>query len=324
MAAQSPRRASLTGLLLVASAGLVWGTIPIALAFAKSAPVIAVFARVLIAGVVMALWMTATSGWREVFGLPRPKVVQLMVQGVVLTVNWVLFLTALDMTNVATAELLGYMGPVFVAILAPFVTKERFDPRILLPMVLALGGIVVILAPQGLGVAGGRQALGAVLAFCSALTYSVLLLRSKRILHGVTARALMVVEYGVASVLLLPFAVWLFLQGQGPATAGAYVGLVTLGVVHTAFAGLLFLAGLRLVRTDHAAILTYAEPASAVVFAALFLGQKLTLPTVIGGLMVVGGGALVARLESRDVSMGPESAPAFDDGSPDETDLTVR
>jgi drug/metabolite transporter (DMT)-like permease len=314
MAAPTRSRASLTGLVLVASAGLVWGTIPIALAAARSAPVIAVFARVLIAGVVMAVWMTATRGWREVAGLPRAKVAQLVIQGVVLTVNWVLFLSALDLTNVATAELLGYMGPVFVALLAPFVTKERFDPRIIVPMTLALGGIVVILAPQGLGVAGGRQLLGAVLAFCSALTYSVLLLRSKKILHGVTARALMVVEYGVASVLLLPFAVWLFWQGQGPHTAGAYLGLATLGVVHTAFAGLLFLAGLRLVRTDHAAILTYAEPASAVVFAALFLGQALSLSTVVGGLMVVAGGALVARLESRDVAMGPESAPAFDWG----------
>jgi drug/metabolite transporter (DMT)-like permease len=314
MAGPGGGRASLTGLVLVASAGLVWGTIPIALAYAKSAPVIAVFARVLIAGVVMAVWMTATRGWREVSGLPRPKVVQLVVQGVVLTVNWVLFLTALDMTNVAIAELLGYMGPVFVAILAPFVTKERFDSRILLPMALALGGIVVILAPQGLAVADGRQLLGAVLAFCSALTYSVLLLRSKRILHGVTARALMVVEYGVASVLLLPFAVWLFLSGQGPSTVASYAGLITLGVVHTAFAGMLFLGGLRLVRTDHAAILTYAEPASAVVFAAIFLAQPLTMPTVVGGLMVVGGGALVARLESREVSIAPESAGAFDEG----------
>jgi drug/metabolite transporter (DMT)-like permease len=317
MAAPQGTRASLTGLLLIAAAGLVWGTIPIALAATKSAPVISVFARVVIAGAVMAAWMTMTGGWREVFALPRRKVVQLVVQGVILTVNWVLFLTALDLTNVATAELLGYMGPVFVAALAPFVTKERFDTRIVVPMVLALGGIVVILAPQGLAVAGQRQVLGAVLAFCSALTYSVLLLRSKKILHGVTARALMVVEYGVASVLLLPFAVWLFAQGQGPATIGSYVGLATLGVVHTALAGLLFLAGLRRVRTDHAAILTYAEPASAVVFAAIFLAQPLTVPTVVGGLMVVAGGALVARLESREVSMGPESAPAFEGGAPD-------
>jgi drug/metabolite transporter (DMT)-like permease len=141
-----------------------------------------------------------------------------------------------------------------------------------------------------------------------------LLLRSKKILQGVTARALMVVEYTVASVLLLPFSVWLFAQGQGPATAVSYAALATLGVVHTAFAGLLFLSGLRRVRTDHAAILTYAEPASAVVFAAIFLAQPLTAPTLIGGAMVVAGGALVARLEAKDVPIAPESAGAFEEG----------
>lgn len=308
------RRSALTGLLLVGAAGLVWGSIPLALAAADGSPVIKVFYRVLFAGVVLALWMTLSRGWREITGLPRKKLLQLVAQGVVLTVNWVLFLSALDLTNVATAELLGYMGPVFVAVLAPFVTRERFDARIVVPMALALGGIVVILAPQGLAVAGGRQLLGAVLAFLSALTYSVLLLRSKRILEGVTGRALMVVEYGTASILLLPFVAWLYATGQGPTTLGSYWALATLGVVHTAFAGMLFLAGLRRVRTDHAAILTYTEPASAVVFAAMFLSQPLTVPTVVGGLMVIAGGAVVARLESAEVDISPESAGGFEAG----------
>jgi drug/metabolite transporter (DMT)-like permease len=303
---------------MVGGAGLIWGSIPVVLHAADGASVVKVFYRVFFAGLVLSAWMTATGGWSEIRSLPAAKLRQLMLQGLILTVNWVLFLSALDLANVATAELLGYMGPVFVAALAPVVTKERFDVRIVLPMCVALGGIVVILAPQGLAMASGRQTLGAVLAGVSALTYALLLLRSKRLLKGVTGRALMVVEFGTASVLLLPFAVWFTAHGQGPSTPGAYGALLTLGVVQTALAGMLFLAGLRQVRTDHAAILTYTEPASAVVFAALFLGQALTLTTVIGGLMVVGGGALVARLEARGVSVGPESAPVFDEGSHDD------
>jgi drug/metabolite transporter (DMT)-like permease len=313
MAAPGGRRAQLTGLLLVGAAGLVWGTIPLVLRAADGASVVKVFYRVVFGGAVLAIWMTASGGWREITGLSRKQLVPLLVQGVVLTVNWVLFLTALDLTNVAVAELLGYMGPVFVAVLAPFVTRERFDARIVVPMLLAVGGIVVILVPQGLAMEGGRQQLGAILAFCSALTYSVLLVRTKKILHGVTGRALMIVEYGVASALLLPFAVWMYAHGQGPTTLGSYAALATLGVVHTALAGILFLAGLRSVRTDHAAILTYAEPASAVVFAALFLGEPLTLPTVLGGAMVVAGGAIVAGLESREIDVTPESAGAFEE-----------
>lgn len=317
MASGGAKRDTLSGLARVGAAGLIWGSIPLVLRAADGASVVKVFYRVLFAGIVIVTWMLATGRLREVRELPRRKLVQLMVQGAILTVNWVLFLTALDLTKVATAELLGYLGPVFVAALAPLVTKERFDVRIILPMALALGGIIVILAPQGLAVAGGSQLLGAGLAFASALTYSVLLLRSKRILQGVSGQTLMIVEYGTASVLLLPFVVWAYANGQGPTTAGAYGALLMLGVVHTALAGLLFLGGLRRVRTDHAAILTYAEPASAVVFAAAFLGEPLTVYTIVGGLMVVAGGALVARIDAKDVGFGPELATvAGDDGPP--------
>lgn len=300
---------------MVGAAGLIWGSIPVVLHAADGASVVKVFYRVFFAGIALSAWMLASGGWDEVRSLPAAKLRQLITQGAILTVNWVLFLSALDLTNVATAELLGYMGPVFVAARAPMVTKERFDARILVPMALALGGIVVILAPQGLAVAGGKQLLGAVLSGLSAITYAILLLRSKKILHGVSGRALMIVEYGTASVLLLPFVVWFTAHGQGPSSLASYGALGVLGVVHTALAGLIFLAGLRRVRTDHAAVLTYTEPASAVVFAAIFLAQPLTLPTIVGGVMVVCGGALVALLESRGVAIAPEGAPAADDGA---------
>jgi drug/metabolite transporter (DMT)-like permease len=319
----SDRRHSLVGLLLIAAAGLIWGTIPLVLHAAdagsafQASPFLKVFYRVLFAGVVIFVWMALSGGLSEFRSLSRQKLVQLTGQGAILTLNWILFFSALGLANVATAELLGYMGPVFVAALAPFVTGERFDRRIVLPMLLALGGIVVILAPQGISVSGGRQLLGASLAFASALTYAWLLLRSKRILLGVSGMALMLVEYAVASVLLLPIVAWLYLHGQGPTTVAFYGALAVLGVVQTAFASMLFLTGLRRVRTDHAAILTYAEPASAVLFAALFLSEPLTVATVAGGAMVVAGGALVARLDARDVGHGIEAA---DSGEIDDAD----
>jgi drug/metabolite transporter (DMT)-like permease len=231
--------------------------------------------------------------------LPRRKLLQVAFQGVILTVNRVLFLTALDMTNVATAELLGYTGPVFVAALAPMVTGERFDARVLVPLGLALGGIVVILVPQGLRVSSPQEMLGAGLAFASALTYATLLLRSKKILRGISGPSLMLVEYSVASLLLFPFVVWSYAHGRGPTAPGAYVALLTLGLVHTALTGVIFLSGLRRVRTDSAAILTYAEPVSAVVFASIFLGEALTMWTIVGGALVVAGGLIVTRIEPK-------------------------
>lgn len=319
------RRENLTGLARVATAGLIWGTIPLVLRAADGASVIKVFYRVLVAAAALIAYMLATGRLSEVTGLPRRKLLQVAGQGCILTLNWVLFLSALDMTNVATAELLGYTGPVFVAALAPFVTGERFDARILLPLSLSLGGIVVILAPQGLAVAGGRELLGAVLAFCSALTYATLLLRSKKILRGISGAALMVIEYTVASTLLLPFAAVLYARGQGPTGVRSYVALVALGLVHTAFAGMIFLGGLRRTRTDHAAILTYAEPVAAVLFAAAFLGEALTAWTAVGGAMVVAGGLTVARLAPAVEPAPPlEAAGTESDDPPDDCDDAAR
>ncbi len=321
----SARRANRIGLARVAIAGLIWGTIPLVLRAADGASIIKVFYRVFFAAIALAVYMLATGRFSEVTGLSRKKLLQVMGQGVILTLNWVLFLSALDMTNVATAELLGYTGPVFVAALAPFVTGERFDARILLPLSLSLGGIVVILAPQGLAVAGGRELLGAVLAFCSALTYATLLLRSKKILRGITGAALMVVEYTIASLLLLPFVAVLYSNGRGPTTASSYAALLALGLVHTAFAGIIFLGGLRATRTDHAAILTYAEPVAAVLFAAAFLGEALTAWMAVGGAMVVAGGLTVARLSPTVDPAAPlEAAGTESDALPSDNDGAAR
>lgn len=300
------RSDSLGGLLRIAAAAIVWGTIPLVLRAADGASAVKVFYRVAVAGVAMLLWMIARGRLGELKALSRRKLLSVAGQGVLLAVNWLLFLTALDMTKVAVAELLGYTGPVFVAALAPFVSKEKFDKRIVLPLALALGGIIVILAPQGITLNSGRETIGAVLAFCSALTYAALLLRAKRIIKDISSSALMVVEYGVASILLLPALLFL----PGPTTPLAVGALVTLGLVQTAASGLVFLSGLRRVRTDHAAIIMYGEPVSAVLFAAAFLGEALTWPTMLGGAMVVGGGALVARL---DAGYGPEAPPTADE-----------
>jgi drug/metabolite transporter (DMT)-like permease len=296
----------LSGLLLVAFVGVVWGTIPLLLRAADGASVVKVFFRVAFAGAAIWSWLAATRRTREVTGLPLRKIGQLAVQGAILTLNWVLFLTALDTTTVAVAELLGYTGPVFVAVLAPMVTREPFDRRIIIPLALALGGIVVILAPQGLLLRDSGQLFGAVLAFLSALTYATLLLRSKRMLKGVTGLGLMAVEYPVATLLLLPFTVFAYARGDGPTGAVSYAALLTLGIVHTAFTGVLFLAAIRRVRTDRVALFTYAEPVAAVVFAALFLGEGLTVWTVLGGAMVVVAGISVARLGTPE---GPMEAP---------------
>lgn len=58
-------------------------------------------------------------------------------------------------------------------------------------------------------------------------------------------------------------------------------------------AATLYHLGLRSTKAQHASILTYIDPFSAIVLAALFLHEPLTIYSVAGGLMIMVGGVAV-------------------------------
>jgi drug/metabolite transporter (DMT)-like permease len=285
------------GLALVAGAAVTWGIIPLLVRSVTASSFVIVFWRVVFAGLAVVPLLAMRSRWREFALMSWRRRGGLAVQGALLALNWVLFFTGLKLAPVAVAELLAYTGPVLVAALGPWVARERFDRRIIAPLALSLVGTAVILGPSGDGLTG-TAVVGAAAAFASALTYATLVLNAKRLLPGVSTELYMTVEWVVAAAVLLPFVV----TQPSPEGARAWGSLIVLGVVSTAITGFMFVSALRVVRADRAATLTYLEPASAVIFAAAFLGEPLTLAVIAGGLLIVGGGILVARLEPEETT----------------------
>ncbi len=295
-----------SALLRIGLAGVIWGTIPLFIRVVDVSPLVIVFWRVAFGAAAALVYLLVTRKLAALRRLDRRAVLALVAVGVLLAANWILFLGALSMTRVAVAELLGYTGPVFVVALAPLIAREAFDRRILFPLALALGGTGIILGLGGLSLEGGRSLLGAIMAFCSALTYAGLMLTGKRLIRSIEAPVLVFGEYVVASILLLPAALLL----AGPSTPIEWGALVTLGVVHTTVATLVFFSGLRYVRADHAAVFMYAEPVTAVVFAAIFLSEPLGWATAVGGAAVVAAGILVARMAPHSTPSTAMEAPA--------------
>jgi drug/metabolite transporter (DMT)-like permease len=293
-------------LLRIGLAGVIWGTIPLFIRVLDVSPLVVVFWRVAFGAAAALIYLLVSRKLATLRRLDGRAVFALVAVGVLLAANWILFLGALSMTRVAVAELLGYTGPVFVVALAPLIGREEFDRRILLPLALALGGTGIILGLGGLSLEGGRSLLGAVMAFCSALTYAALMLTGKRLIRSIEAPVLVLGEYVVASILLLPAALLL----AGPSTSTEWGALVTLGVLHTTVATLVFFSGLRYVRADHAAVFMYAEPVTAVIFAAVFLSEPLGWATAVGGAAVVAAGILVARMAPRSTPSTAMEAPA--------------
>jgi drug/metabolite transporter (DMT)-like permease len=284
---------------------VTWGTIPIFVRAVHTNAVVIVFWRVVFAGVAIAVVGLATGQLKTWRAVPVRRRFAIIGMGVLLALNWVLYLGALKLTSVAIATLLAYCGPVIVAALTPTVAKEPFDRRIVAPLLLSFGGIVAIVGPQDFSLGDGTRLLGAGLALASAFTYAFLVLNVKRVVAGVPSVVYMTGEYLSAGLILLPAALLM----PGPSRGIEWGALAALGIVDTAITGLLFISALRRVRADHAAALTYAEPVSAVLFSAAFLSEPITLATAIGGALVVAGGIRVARMEPQQGIEAPGILP---------------
>ncbi|MHB9150872.1 MAG: DMT family transporter [Thermoleophilia bacterium] len=294
---RSQRTESLA-LARVALAAAAWGFVPLLVRAVHTSPLVIAFWRVALGALAFFLYFLARGRLGEVGRLDRRTTVGLVFLGVLLAVGWLLFFSAIVLAPVAVAVLITFTAPLFLAVLSPAFTGDPFDRRIVIPLLIALAGTLLIALPWGGGVIvegrPGKQMLGAALALATAVVLAVMTAVQKRVLRRVAPDLVMFAQTAAAAVFLLPAAVIL----PGPTLRTEWAALAVLGFGLTTVPFLFFLSGLRRVRADRVGVVTYVEPLSAVVVASIFLGEPLTAATAVGGLAVVAGGLLVARLSS--------------------------
>ena len=283
------------GYLAVLSAMLIWGSVGVFARFAGTDPLITVTFRVLFAGAALGLvglFARSTSTVQEA-GSPWRRRGLMALSGVALAANWLFFFKALDTTSVSNTVLSYYTSPVMVAIASPFLLRERLERRTIISLALAFVGIVVMLYQPGSSLSA-QDVAGIAYGLIAAAFYATVTITG-RWLAGVPTARLVLVQCASAAVVLLPAV----LVTEGPRAlavpAGALGLLAVVGVVHTALALFLYYRGLRSVKVQYVGVLGYLDPVSAVLFAYLFLQEVPTVASLAGGLLVLGGSALLLR-----------------------------
>lgn len=286
--------------VLIAAVAAMWGSVGVVIRQIDLPAVALVSARIWIAAPALALFIRTTQrdavrDWRLT---PR-----LAVNGVVLAAHWVTFIAALQRAPIGTVLLITYLAPVGIAALAPAVLGEVVPARTKVALSLAVVGIALIAIPQ----IDGTSRDGIALAFLTGLLYVALALSNKKLSdeHGGVHLALW--QLLIAGAVLLPFS--LFADWGSPGADWGW--LLLLGLVYTAFAFAAYLTALAHMAATRAAVLLYMEPASAVLFGWLLLGEQPTWATLVGGAMVVAAGVLVAR-----VPMAPDGPPVYSPSPP--------
>ena len=111
----------------------------------------------------------------------------------------------------------------------------------------------------------------------AAASFTGLVLAGKPIAQQIGPLRLATLETTVAALLMIPWAVSAF-----PEAVAFLVAALILGVLLTGLAGYVYWRSVAALPVATVAVLSYMEPASAVVWAALFLGESGDLVTWFG------------------------------------------
>ena len=221
--------------------------------------------------------------------------------GVIVALHWLTFYGAIKLSNASVAATCMAIGPIFLAVVEPWIARRSFDPRELVIGIVALPGVALVVGGTPTGMRGGL-----ILGVLSALLVAIFAALNKR--HVERADPLLVTWVELASG--TAFLTVVTLLWPGPDGSFAVPGgrdLLLLAVLAIACTLLPFTLALRALRHTSAFTTQLAvslEPVYAVVLAVLLLGEQreLSVGFYLGVAVIVGAVFAHTALKLRSAS----------------------
>ncbi len=257
----------------MAATALFWSTGGLAIKVIDLHPMAITGARSALSALVLALIMGLIMGRRLSFSLSPAALGAALGYSGMLVTNVI----ATKLTTSANAILLAYTAPVYVALLAPAVLKERTRPSDWVFVAVCLAGMVLFfldeLTPAGLW--------GTATATATGLCYAVftLCMRSQKAASPVES---VILGHALTALCGLPFLV------HGLPDAAGLGGLLYLGVIQQGLPLLLYVWSIKRLGALEAVLITTLEPVCNPVWVALGYGELPGPWAVAGGAVVIG------------------------------------
>jgi len=252
-------------------------------------PILIVFGRVAFAGPALGAVLLAKR--QSLRRLLRESGWMLLGLGGILAAHWVSFFQSIQVSSVAVGLLAYSSFPAFTVILEPLLTRERINRMNLALAGLCLAGVFLIIPRFDPAEAVCRGVLWGLL---SGLTFAVLTVFNRRLAQKYSSLAVAFGEDLAALLFLFPF-IW---GAGGKLTGKSLFLLVILGVVCTAGSHTLFISGMRRLKAQTASIISTLEPVYGILLAFFFLGERPSLRTLAGGVIILAAVGLVSAKDA--------------------------
>jgi len=266
---------------LIASA-LIFGTIGLVKRFIPLPSAYVSLARAVI-GFAVLLIFQIVRGKKIDFAAIKRNFIIILVSGAAIGFNWILLFEAYNYTSVAAATLCYYMAPLMVVLVSPVLLKEKLSVQKIVCVIFALGGMVLV---NGTGEAGTNSVKGALLGLAAAVLYaSVMILNKKMKDIGAWDRTMM--QMFTCAAVMLPYVLITEKTLIFAAKPQVWVLLAVAGAFHTGFAYALYFGSMAKLKAQTVALLSYIDPAAAVLLSAIVLRENMGLWQIVGAVLII-------------------------------------
>ena len=246
-------------------------------------PVSQAWLRMTTPTVVMAIWM-----WWEGIAFFRGKWKKMTMISVLGTLRTILFFIAYTYATIGNAVIIFYTFPIFSAILGIVLLREQVGRRQQMLLLMAFAGIVLAFSNKPFSLEN-NDFIGMLAALGSALIYALTVVLFKSESRHYSWKELVFYQNFSGAILLLPF--FQFSKALPlDYTLGISYGLL-IGVLVFS----LFFFGLKKLPASIASALMYMEVVSAIVLSTIFMGEQLSWPMVIGGILILMSSLLLKK-----------------------------
>ncbi|MFL6518428.1 MAG: DMT family transporter [Bacillus sp. (in: firmicutes)] len=235
----------------------------------------------------------------------------LLVSGAAIGLNWIFLFESYRYTTISNATISYYFAPIFVMILAPWVLKEKLTSVKVICIVMAMVGLFLIVNPGAGGTSGSQNHTAGILyGLLAAALYASVILMNKFI-KNLSGFETTLVQLMAAALVLLPYILWQGNLNFAGLNSTSIIFILILGIVHTGFAYFLYFTSIQELKGQTIAVLSYIDPISAVIIAAIFLSEGMTVIQMIGGVLVLSSTFLSEKLELKVAKKGqtPTTSP---------------
>jgi drug/metabolite transporter (DMT)-like permease len=272
------------GWILFLSLGLLWGMpyLLIRIAVGEIDPLVVAGARTVLGSLLLLPLALNRSALAPAFRQWKWLLAFTLIE---ISLPWWMLGHAETRLNSSTAGLLIAVVPLFAALIISKLGHEKLEPRRLFGLCLGFAGVALLV---GLDIhLDDLAAVGATILV--ALCYAIGPIIIDRKLKDVPAIGVITGSLILASLIYLPFAPFLMPEKVSMASVASVIGL---GVLCTAAAFIVFFALIAEVGPARATVITYVNPAVAIILGAIVLDEPLTKGMAIGFPLVILGSFL--------------------------------